>query len=248
MIFYFSGTGNSLHVAKSLQNDEKIVDMAEALKKRRCGFHIKEGEAVGFVCPVYASGLPKVVLDFIRHLRLKDHYSYIYLVLTHAGGPGAAGAVAMRELKKRGYALNAIFDVKMPTNYIFILTLPDQKVEDERILAAEPVIQEIREAVLKRSQHLPSYNPASILASYAMYPVFDGYRSTDGFYADDRCVGCGACESRCPVRAISMVDGRPVWRKKHCIRCMSCLRCNAIQYNDKLKDKRRYRYHKVEGM
>ena len=61
MIFYFSGTGNSLHAAKTLQKDEneKIVDIAKVQQEGKYGFPIRKGEAVGLVCPVYYSGIPK---------------------------------------------------------------------------------------------------------------------------------------------------------------------------------------------
>ncbi|MBQ9155850.1 MAG: EFR1 family ferrodoxin [Eubacterium sp.] len=246
MIFYFSGTGNSLHVAEVLQSDEQIVDMAEALRRRRCGFHIRAGEAVGLVCPVYYSGVPKLVLEFIRHLHLKDDYTYTYLVLTHGGGPGAAGAMVEHELKKKGYHLDAIYDVKMPANYVMVGQPAAQEEEDQRILDAEPVIRDIREAVLERRFDLPDYSPVSRALTWSMYPLCDRYMPTKKFYTDDSCIGCGVCAKRCPVDAITMVDGRPVWQKNHCIRCMSCLRCNAIQYGNIIKDKRRYRYHEVK--
>ena len=53
-----------------------------------------QGEAVGLVCPVYYSGIPRIMLEFIRHVKLKGDYEYIYLVLTHGGGPGGAAVHA----------------------------------------------------------------------------------------------------------------------------------------------------------
>ena len=46
-------------------------------------------------------------------------------------------------------------------------------------------------------------------------------------------------------KCIEMIDGVPVWTKKRCIRCMSCVRCNAIQYGNVIKNRRRYRYHNI---
>ena len=247
MIFYFSGTGNSLHVAEVLQRDkkEKIVDIAKVQQKGKYGFPIKEGEAVGLICPVYYSGIPKIMLEFIRHIKLKGDYGYIYLVLTHGGGPGGAAYMAWRELRKRGYHLDAAYDVKMPSNYLFLGKDPDPKEVDQLILDAEPVIRSIRKAVMERRTSHMSFGIGEKLCAWSMYPLCEMYMPVKKFYADDRCVGCGACASRCPEKCIEMIDGLPVWTKKRCIRCMSCMRCNAIQYGKVIKNRRRYRYHKV---
>ena len=247
MIFYFSGTGNSLHAAKILQEDEneKIVDIAKVQQKGKYGFPIRKGEAVGLICPVYYSGIPRIMLEFIRHVKLKEDYGYIYLVLTHGGGPGGASYMAWRELRKRGYHLDAAFDVKMPSNYIFMGKDPDPLEEDRRILDAEPVLEAIREAVQRRETTPLSFGPANKLAAWSMYPLCEMYMPVKKFYTDDRCIGCGVCASRCPEKCIEMINGKPAWTKKRCIRCMSCLRCNAIQYGNVIKNRRRYRYHTV---
>lgn len=40
---------------------------------------------------------------------------------------------------------------------------------------------------------------------------------------DDVCIGCGVCEKRCQVKAISMVDGKPVIDLSNCIGCGLCV-------------------------
>lgn len=247
MIFYFSGTGNSLHVAEVLRQDEteRIVDIAKVQEKRKYGFPIRKGEAVGLVCPVYYSGIPRIMLEFIRHVKLKGDYEYIYLVLTHGGGPGGAAYMTWRELKKRGYQLDAAFDVKMPSNYVFIGKDADPEEEDRRIREAESVIRKIRESVLSRETTPMEFSLGSKASAWSMYPLCEMYMPVKKFYADDRCIGCGVCASRCPEKCIEMIDGTPVWTKKRCIRCMSCVRCNAIQYGNVIKNRRRYRYHNI---
>lgn len=50
MLFYFTGTGNSLHVARNLlRSGERLVNMAEAGKRSEYTYHLKKGERVGFI-------------------------------------------------------------------------------------------------------------------------------------------------------------------------------------------------------
>ena len=69
MLFYFSGTGNSLQAARAVaQADEPMYDMAACLRSGRFRFPCEKGEAAGFVFPVYFGGLPSVVADFVSKL------------------------------------------------------------------------------------------------------------------------------------------------------------------------------------
>ncbi|MBQ3502330.1 MAG: 4Fe-4S binding protein [Clostridia bacterium] len=38
----------------------------------------------------------------------------------------------------------------------------------------------------------------------------------------NKCLGCGACASMCPVGAISMKGGKAEIDKKKCIKCGTC--------------------------
>ena len=48
------------------------------------------------------------------------------------------------------------------------------------------------------------------------------------FVINDTCVACGACESQCPVGAISMGDGKMEIDPNTCINCGSCAGCCPV--------------------
>ena len=53
------------------------------------------------------------------------------------------------------------------------------------------------------------------------------------FQVSDACVGCGTCAAQCPIQAITLQVGRPVWSKESCLLCLGCVhKCpkNAIAY------------------
>ena len=67
--------------------------------------------------------------------------------------------------------------------------------------------------------------------------------STKAFFADETCIHCGKCASICPSGAIGMVEGRPAWKKKKCLKCCGCInRCpvSAIQYGKRTASRGRY--------
>ena len=55
MIFYFSATGNSKHVADKIaeKTGEQLVSMADCVKKMQIDFKLKKGERIGFVYHIY---------------------------------------------------------------------------------------------------------------------------------------------------------------------------------------------------
>lgn len=55
MVFYFTGTGNSLYVAKELAAD--FVSIPQVLKEERLEF---SADSIGIVCPVYGHEMPAI--------------------------------------------------------------------------------------------------------------------------------------------------------------------------------------------
>ena len=83
MIFYFSGTGNSLWVARQLQESlqEPLYKLVDVLSSDQV-YALGEEERLGFVFPVYSWGPPEVVLEMISRLRLSREPSFLYFVCT----------------------------------------------------------------------------------------------------------------------------------------------------------------------
>ena len=59
------------------------------------------------------------------------------------------------------------------------------------------------------------------------------------------CIACGKCEKNCPVSAIKMQDGKPVWRGSTCAHCMACIQncpVESINFRDRTQNRKRYRF------
>lgn len=244
MIFYFTGTGNSYAAALQLgQNLQcELFNITDCVQNGSYSFSPEENEPVGIVFPVYYGGLPSIVNDFLEHLRFSEAPSYLYGVMTYGGNLMGAGRKLEQKLKETDLSLSSVWGVKMPANYA-ILYEPTQEDAAKPILeASEDRLDYIAEQIKAGKTAKEGAGVAGLALSTASYPMYDKARKTKPFYVDENCVSCGICAGRCPVKAIEMIDGTPTWVKDECVFCMSCLRCNAIQYGDKLKGRYRYRH------
>lgn len=239
MIFYFSGTGNSLAAAKALlAKGEALVNMAEANREGRFTYQAAEGEAVGFVFPVYFYSLPMVVIDFLDRLQLKDA-TYLYAVITCGGGISQAGAVLKKKLSGRGLQLDYVRELLMPDNYILLYPNKAEGVA-ECLSKADESLKAIRNDIENRRKLRIGTNT---LISDTMAAVYRQARKTKRFNVLSSCVGCGLCEKNCPEGVISLASGRPVWTKEKCTQCLACInRClvRAIQYGKRTRKQGRY--------
>lgn len=241
MIFYFTGTGNSLSVARQLAAPgEALVNLADVRWEEKA-YTLAEDENLGFVFPVCFYGLPDTVRQTVQKLRLEGKPGYTYAVITCGGSIGGTGNLLGKFLKESGISLRAVFSVKMPDNYVLLYDATTMEQEKEVFQKAEPVLENIKAAIACRK--FTSFGSFAAKAqTAALYPFYDRTRATGKFYADDSCIGCGACAARCPAKAIEMAEGKPVWVKDHCDHCLSCVRCNSVQFGTRLKDRYRYEH------
>lgn len=244
MIFYFSGTGNSLYAAQKIRGDgkERMADIAKTVCSQEFTYDILPGEKVGFVFPVYFWGLPTIVSWFIGKLKLTGaEPGYVYAVFTCGSSICGADQLLRKELERAGYRLDAVFSVKMPDNYVIMLEVPGEEQQAALLNAAEKELDKIAEAVNSCSTEGYTSGIVKKQFSRAANSLYLHGRKTKKFHVDDRCVGCGACAKRCPANAIAMKDGKPVWVKDRCIHCLACInRCGAIQYGKKTAARGRY--------
>jgi ferredoxin len=247
-IYWFSGTGNSLAVARAIADrtdDAALVPITATLGERRV---YGEG-TIGIVCPVYFYSLPLVVKEFIERLDVSKA-DYAFVVVTMGGMPGMAIEHARSLLRRAGRNLDAEYALMMPGNYIAEYNVRgDDAVRRMTARAgarAADIADAIRSKRRRRSLGPLFFVPLSALI-YALAGRWfaKGCRERDErFTVSSACIGCGSCVRVCPVDNIEMADDRPSWRH-HCEQCYACIHfcpeC-AIQLRGG-KTERRRRYH-----
>lgn len=246
MIFYFSGTGNSLWVARQLAEklQDTLVPIAEGVDGT---FSLKADEKVGFVFPVYAWAPPAIVLDFIRRVGLNNP-SYLYFVCTCGDDTGKTAQVFTKAVRARGWTCHAGYSVTMPNTYVSLpgFDVDDKDLERRKVENAKARVRFIAEELSNRVK-MHSYNchegTVPSLKTYVIRPLFNAFlMSPKPFHVTDACTACKRCEKKCPVHNIK-VEGRPQWGD-HCTQCLACYHVcpvHAIQYGDRTKGKGQYK-------
>ncbi|MBN2532041.1 MAG: EFR1 family ferrodoxin [Spirochaetales bacterium] len=250
-IYYFSGTGNSLFVAKEISSrleDSKLIPIVQSLKKSQ----IKtSSDIVGFIFPNFCLTLPIPMRMFLDRADLGSS-KYLFAVCTRGGTESEAFEYIDKLLKKQNKKLNAKINVTMPWNH----PLGKENLTSESNIKR---LDDLVSAMYKKLDIFVNYikggEDYSMPDTDADYKIPDWaklflisktfnyeshrfmYQNFIKYYSDSKCKGCGICEKVCLSGRIHIIDGKPHWSKNPgCFGCFTCINyCpqKAIQIKSK---------------
>lgn len=230
-IYYFSGAGNSLAVARDIAQGTggRVLSIAGLLDRERVNTDV---DAIGFVFPIHgfeaAPAMRKIVAKF-TDLSGK----YVFAVGTFGLLPNRALKRFGKVIASRGGKLSSGFVVRMPHSG---LGGPEKLRRRQKSLARwDAKLPSVCDCITNRQKRwLETTNffvhgilgGAILVKLPTMISVFgrvlrDGWESLS-FYADESCDGCGICERICPAANIEITGGRPLWHDR-CEMCFGCL-------------------------
>ena len=224
MVLYFTGTGNSRHIAERIAHalGDELVSLNDRIKAGDIT-PLKANDRFVLVAPTYAWRIPRIVQEHLRQTELRGAKE-MWFVMDCGSGIGNAAKYNRALCREKGLAYMGTAQIIMPENFIAMFNAPEVEKARRIVAKAEPFIDR---------------------AIAIFYPLFV---KSSPFTAGNACIGCGKCEKLCPLNNITLQKkGRPIWGSK-CTQCMACICCcptKAIEYGKKSVGKPRYHFEEL---
>lgn len=211
MIFYFTGTGNSLYAAKEL--DENIISIPRIIKEEKLEF---SADSIGIVCPVYGHEMPGMVKEFIRKASFET--DYLFVVLTYGAYHGGAAEIADLFLRNAGKRADYITTIEMVDNFLPVFDMKEQVAMDKQV---EKHLEKIRADLQakKREIQKASLTEKTVHKMYRKMVKNEPETVWAAFRVTDECVGCGICTRVCPAGCIHLENQYAVHEPDGCQAC-----------------------------
>lgn len=221
VIYYFSGTGNSLRTAKIIAAElggAKLVSMRVEPEKAPA----INAELIGVICPVYEWDVPEPVKTFVERLSVNPN-AYIFMVATYVAVHGRCFETINSTLEKKGARLHYGKALRcVASQCIAYEPFPPQQF---MVPLTEKNAKKIgKELFARKYAKYPKMSPITKrLYRKMMVPFLNVQHEYDkGFYSSDACIGCEVCRRVCPCNNITFSESRPVWNHA-CVGCNACV-------------------------
>jgi formate hydrogenlyase subunit 6/NADH:ubiquinone oxidoreductase subunit I/flavodoxin len=224
-VYFFSGTGNSLSVAKDIAQNLRgtLVPMALAMNRRNEGI---DAEKIGLVFPAYMAqlhGIPLIVERFVRGLENLNS-KYIFAVCTCGGYEAFNGLPALKNLarlvRSLGGRVRAEYSIRLPMNTLDYshIPVPINQDRDKMFNSCENRIHEICKTVTRgaKSRH----KAVKTLLNWAMMPLYLMLRTV--YYKELRKSAKEPQDSPLEFRKLVPLSDRSIYADDRCRSCSTC--------------------------
>ena len=255
MVIYFSGTGNSLAIARAIAEATKdqVLPLVEAVRQ-----DLSMEKRIGLVYPSYDFNAPPAVRNLVPRLKLNPQ-AYVFIIIPCGAQAGNSSWTVRKLLRQKGIEVAYIHKIRVPDNsaIVFGRNPNDQKWKFERFSKRlETIIADIRAE--RHAHHYSWWSPlAWIMGTERMQEWM--IRTFRPSVNPEKCIGCGICTRVCPMRNIALTDRETAVPGHsaeiaaigpHCTACLACLHAcpqQAIEAGNKptLKD-RQYRHPQIK--
>jgi len=237
-IYWFSGTGNTLLIAQTLENiltssgfkvNMKALEKSDASK-------VDIYRTLGLAFPVAEQGTFPLVWDFINkipspvELGIRD--AEAFMVDTMMAYSGGVKGPIKKILRKKGFQTLGAKEIVMPNNLMKKKKQPEKdrlKIEKGKMAAEQFGRDLISGKAVWRD--IPIYS--DLMGSFSKMDFnWNLLRNKFPLKVDDeKCTRCRLCEKNCPTGSWNFDEeqNRMIWAKEDCIYCLRCFSYCPIQ-------------------
>lgn len=240
MILYFSGTGNSLAIARSIAKavDDQVLPLTEAVQR-----DLTSEKRIGLVYPSYDFNMPPAVRNLVSRLKISAE-AYVFIVIPCGAQVGNSIWTCRRLLRAKGIEVAYAHKIRVPDNSAIAFGRnPNEQVWKFEHFAVrlEQIIADVKAE--KHAFHFSGWSFAGWLMGL---PSIERsmIRTFRPKVNEDKCIGCGICAKVCPMENIVVVD-----EKAHigdqCTICLGCVHScpqQAVEVGNRPTQKD-YQYH-----
>ncbi|MGL4990124.1 MAG: EFR1 family ferrodoxin [Sarcina sp.] len=242
-IYYFSGSGNSHYIAKTIASsldDAKLIHIGKLNLEKDIS---SDAAIIGVIFPIYFYDAPDIIKKFLEKLSV-DPAAYIFLYENFGGNGGNAIYNCQKILLSKGLKLSNYFSTKLPDN----CTLFKQSKDKNQKLLIDST-KEISKAI----NHIKNFRTKLIPTRKIKYSIISNKKIKNTLISlsklkelevlDEKCTRCGLCEKVCPVSNIEFKTDLPSF-KNNCQMCLACVHYCPSQSirHKKIRNKNNYQY------
>ncbi len=229
-LYYFSGTGNSLSVARAIKtniNGSELFPIVGCLKQKPVEV---AAQRVGIIFPIHFMTVPRIVREFLNEVKFHNP-EYIFIVVTGASPKlGNVLSQVEKSLKSSNVTLNAGYFIPMVAAHFPYVSLSKTKQPDKLYQEAKEKVLSICESINQLKHSFD--NEFAIFGNIKQVISKEPKGNEKVFTVGEGCIRCGYCMQVCPFENIRL-HGKQVQWLDNCHYCFACLHfCSqsVIQY------------------
>lgn len=211
-VLYFTATGNNLYIAKQLGGE--YYSIPKLLKENQLEI---EAEKIGIVFPVFYSGVPKVVEEFLNKSNLKS--KYIFVIGSYGSFSWGTSRHLLEIAERNNIKISYYNEILMVDNYLPVFEM-NRQLKKEPGKKIEENLNKIKKDIVEERNYIKMNAAFAKIIRASQMKQYDNHFDSN-FKVNSNCNGCKVCEKVCPVDNIK-VKGKPGFHD-NCEHCLACI-------------------------